>query len=85
MVTLSALEGLALALAVAGDGPRAGRALGAADALRDGGAHPWDPNVDERDAATAATSALVGEEALHALRREGRAASIDSVVEGLLA
>ena len=72
-MTLTALEGFALALAGAGDGRRAGRALGAADALREGGAHPWDPNVDERTA-----------EALVLLRAEGRTASLDSLVEGLL-
>lgn len=83
MVTLSALEGLALALAVAGQGERAGRTLGAADARREAGAHPWDPNVDERKAASEAAADLVGPEALMELRVEGRTASIASLVEGL--
>ncbi len=84
LVTLSALEGLALALAADGQGERAGRTLGAADALRDAGAHPWDPNVDERAAASEAAASLVGEEALATLRVAGRTASIDSLVDGLL-
>ena len=84
LVTLSALEGLALALAADGQGERAGRTLGAADTLRDAGAHPWDPNVDERAAASEAAASLVGDEALATLRVAGRTASIDSLVEGLL-
>ncbi len=72
MVTLTALEGLALALAAAGQGERAGRTLGAADAMRDAGAHPWDPNVDERVCASEAAGALVGDEALARLRVAGR-------------
>ena len=41
--------------ATAGAGERAGRLLGVADGLRDAGARPWDPNVDEREAALSAT------------------------------
>lgn len=84
MVTLSALEGLALALAADGQGERAGRTLGAADALRDAGAHPWDPNVDERVCASEAAGALVGDVALVGLRVAGRMATIASLVDGLL-
>ena len=83
MVKLSALEGLVLALAAAGQGERAGLTLGAADALRLAGAHPWDPNVDEGAAASNAVRGLVGEEALVRLRADGRTASIEGLVDGL--
>jgi tetratricopeptide (TPR) repeat protein len=82
MVTLSALEGLAVALATAGECARAAGILGLADVLRDAGATPWDPNVDERAAVEAA---LGDDDEFVELRHQGRLESVDTLVKSLLA
>jgi predicted ATPase/DNA-binding SARP family transcriptional activator len=84
-MVVSALEALAAVLAVAGDSKRAGWALGAADELRDGGARPWDADVDDRDRAETAAARALGREVLDGLRRQGRTMRIEDVLEGLVA
>jgi predicted ATPase/DNA-binding SARP family transcriptional activator len=82
---VSALEALAAVLVGHGEGERAAWALGAADALRDAGAEPWDADVDDRTTAEAAAAAQLGEDALGELRRGGRTMRVDDVLAGLLA
>lgn len=83
MMTVSALEGLARALAGVGDGSRAGLLLGASDERRDAGARPWDPNVDDRAAAEAATHEILGSDRLAAARHAGRSTPVDQLLAGL--
>jgi hypothetical protein len=83
-VVLAALEGLSAALMAAGDGERAGFALGAADVLREGGARPWDGDSDVRAPVETAAASLLGDDVLDRLRFEGRTMGMDELLEGLL-
>jgi predicted ATPase len=84
-VVLSALEGLSAALVATGDGRRAGLALGAADALREAGALPWDASTDDRSPAEAGVAALLGDAVLSGVRATGRTMAIEDLLRPLVA
>jgi hypothetical protein len=83
VVTRSALEGLALALAVAGDAPRAGLVLGAARALGDGSGATWSRAPDDARLAAGLVTARLGQPAAHAAHDEGGRLGLDEVLDGL--
>ena len=83
VVTRSALEGLALALVVAGEARRAGLALGAAAALGDGDGATWSRAPEDARLAAGLVATQLGQPALAAALEEGRRLPLEKVLAGL--
>ena len=83
VMSRSVLNGLALALVLAGQPRRAGVVLGAAAALGDGSGATWTRAPEDARLAAQLVAAQLGEDALEYARAEGRGLTLDQLVAGL--
>ncbi|HEX2048372.1 MAG TPA: BTAD domain-containing putative transcriptional regulator [Acidimicrobiales bacterium] len=83
IVTRSALEGLALALALDGEPRRAGLVLGAARALADGNGATWSRAPEDARLAAGLVATQLGPTVLAQAQEEGTRLSLESLLAGL--
>ena len=83
VVTRSSLEGLALALVMAGEARRAGLVLGAAAALGDGNGATWSRAPEDARLAGGLVTNQLGRSALAEAQEEGRRLPLEQLLAGL--